>query len=378
MKKKLLTAAVGAALASVPALYAQAEVKLYGHIQVELASEKVDPALGAGTGEEFVRTNAWNGGNIDRDSGGDRAERRTTIEDNQRGRFGIQADEDLGGGLKAIALLEYDVGDTPTSGTTPFIREANVGLQGAFGTILLGSVKSPYKYTGGVAYDPFVTTNLEARRNGGMTGGLFGHNGFLSNMIVYRTPKDLPVDVWVAYSPDKNGADSDGNEGGTVGDQGDYAASVKFGQKTWEVFLATAHNKDHIASGIDAFANDYTANKVGGKVSFGNHTIVAQYEDTEEDINATTTREGKLLFVGYHFKMGNTTLIAQIGSGELDQTGAAATQEHTYLTVGAVHNFSKTARLFGGYSTTSVDNQNFVSGTNGDRKVLAVGLRKDF
>ncbi len=375
MKKKLLTAAVGAALAAVPALYAQADVKVYGQIQVELASEDADLAL-AGTNEEFLRTDNWDGGDIDTATDGSTGS-MITIEDNARGRFGIKADEDLGGGLKGLAVVEYDLGDTPTSGTGPTIRHASVGLSGAFGTFLTGTLKSPYKYTGGVKYDPFVTTNLEACRNGGMTGGLFGHNGFISNAIGYQTPKGLPVDVWVIYSPDENGADSAGNEGSPVGDSGDYSASVRFGQKTWEAFIATAHNSDNTGP-TDSFANDYTANKIGGKFSIGPHTIVAQYEDTDEDVSAGVSNEGNILFIGYHFKIGNTTLIAQAGDSELEQTGDPDTQEATYITLGAVHNFSKTTRVFGGYSTTDVDNEGFAAGVNGERKVFSIGLRKDF
>lgn len=374
MNKKLLIVAVGAALVAGPMLAAHADVKVYGMLQAELASEDADTAL-AGTSEEFLRTNTWQGGDIDTDTGGNTGS-MLTLEDNQRGRFGIKASEDLGGGLKGLAVVEYDIGSTETSGSGPTIRHASVGLAGDFGTFLVGALKSPYKYTGGVKYDPFVTTNLEARRNGGMTGGLFGSNGFISNVISYQT-KGLPVDVWVLYSPDENGADSTGNEGSTVGDKGDYAASVKFGGEGWEAFFSTAHNEDNTGP-ADSFANNYDANKIGGKYSMGPHTFLVQYEDTDEDVSATATNAGNILFLAYHLKMGINTLVAQFGDGELKQTGDPDKQEHTYLTLGVVHSFSKTTRLFGGYSTTEVDNEGFAAGVNGDRKVYTVGLRKDF
>lgn len=379
MKKKLLTVAVGAALAAVPALYAQADVKVYGMVQFELAQEKADSQLSLNASDnDIVKSNGWNRG-----TPADPNDNSVlTLEDNQRGRFGFKADEDLGGGLKGFAQIEYDIGGSTEAsfGQGSSIREANVGLSGAFGSVMIGTMKSPYKYTGGINYDPFVTTNLEARRNGGMTGGVFGQNGFADNVIGYKTPAGLPVEVWVIYSPDKQGDSTGSPVGAGVSnagpngswDDGDYAASVKFGQKTWEVFFKTAKNKDNSTN------LDYTANSVGGKYSIGPHTIVGQYEDTSLDV-AGGSDDGKLLFLGYHFKLGNTTLVAQVGDGKMDYQNAALTDmEWTYYTLGAVHHFSKTTRLFGGYTTTDVDNENGTSGANGKRKALSIGLRKDF
>jgi len=382
MNKKLLTIAVGAALVASPMFAANAgEVTVYGMVQVEIAQEDVDTALGAGNGEEFLRSNQWDGGLVSGNTAGDPPGDVLTMEDNQRGRFGMKASEDLGGGLKGLAVIEYDLGSTEQSGSGPTIRHSSVGLGGGFGTVLVGALKSPYKYIGGISYDPFVATNLEARRNGGMSGGLFGHNGFISNAISYDSGKLIPMtNVWVLYSPDEQGTGTNGNEGGTVGDSGDYAASVKIGDKAWEVFLATVHNEDNSLSvPITGFTNNYTAVKFGGKVSIGKmHTIVAQYETTEEEINATANNDGKIIFLGYHLKLGNTQLVGQVGQGELERTFDNDVQEHTYYTVGAIHKFSKTTRLFGGYTSTSVDNLNFANGVNGDRKAISIGLRKDF
>jgi predicted porin len=376
MNKKLLTIAVGAALVAGPMMTAQAgEVIVYGMVQAEIAQEDVDVALGGGSGEEFLRSNTWDGGNVSGANGATAPGDVLTLEDNQRGRFGIKASEDLGGGMKASAKIEYDLGDTPTFGTGPTIREANVNLHGGFGTFSIGTLKQPYKYTGGVTYDPFVTTNLEARRNGGMTGGTYGHNGFLSNVIGYNSDKLIPmVKVWAVYSPDEQGPSTNGNEG-NGGDSGDYSASVTVGDKAWEAFVATAKNVENTTGTV----NDYTATKVGGKVKIGKmFTVLGQYEMTDEDISTTTTNEGKILFLGVHVKVGNTTLVGQVGQGELERNNDPDVQEHTYYTVGAIHNFSKTTRLFGGYTSTSLDNQAFANGVNGDRKAISIGLRKDF
>ena len=383
MDKKLLAAAVGMTLTVGTVLTAQADVKVYGMLQFELANEKVDAALpiGSGTDNTIVRQSDWNRGTT-KDATDNSA---WTQEDNQRGRFGIMADEDLGGGLKGVARLEYDTtnsGSETAAGAAPSLRRSWVGLQGGFGTFLIGTLDSPYKYVGGVKYDPFVTTNLEARRNGGMTGGNFGQNGFLANTISYKTSKNLPVEVWVVTSLDEQGNNSSGGPqtssltgpGANTADKGDYVISAKIGGGGWEAFLVTLKNKDNSASGLD-----YKANKVGGKLDLGGgHTFVAQYEDTDNTVTATTKSEGKVLFLGYHLKMGNNTFVAQLGDGELKGTALANKQDWKYYTLGVNHFFSKTARFYGGYTVTDVDNLAGIATQDGKRKALAAGLRKDF
>ena len=343
MNKKLLAVAIAAATAAPAA--AMADVTVYGMVQVEVASEEVDTSLGKG--DNFMRAGRQQDG--------------TTVEDNQRGRFGIKASEKLGNGMTGMAKIEYDLGDTPEFQSTPNLREGWVGLKGNFGTFSAGTVKSPYKYTGGVKYDPFVTTNLEARRNGGMIGGIYGANGFLSNSVSYESPDMGGFSVWAVYSPDEFGSSS--------GDEGDWALSLKYANGPFEVFLAGANDQ------ANAGGDDNQNWKIGGKATFGNHTIVAQFEDAE-NVDQIADRDGQLLFLGYNLKMGANTLVAQIGLGE-EEFGGGDDQEHTYFTLGAIHKMSKTFRIFGGYTQTSVDN--VAGGTNdGDRSAFSVGMRKDF
>lgn len=384
MNKKLLIAVLGVAFIAAPMLAAQAGVTVYGQAQVELSNEKVDEDLqssssACGTSVPpfgkvknlmdswGLNTCKWNYG-TNKDSDDNSA---TTVEDNARGRMGIKATEDLGGGLKAIAKFEWKV-DTTQGGRDSGNREAYVGLQGDWGTFQAGTVKSPYKYYGGVKYDPFVGTNLEARRNGGMLGGNFGSNGFLSNSVSYQSPKKKsPFQMWVAYSPDEKGSSDAG--AGASPDSGDYVIGVKFGQKNWETFVATLKNKDNANNGD----YDWSATKVGGKIKIGPHTIVAQYEDAEQKYDPLFGWERddvKILFLGYHLKMGgNNTMVFQYADGEDKWDGGKA--EWTYYTAGMIHKFSKKTRIFGGYTATDVDD----NGTDlGKRTALSAGLRVDF
>ncbi len=321
MNKKLLAVAVSAALVA-PAAAMAGEVTVYGHAQVEVASYSEDSP---GSGKDGV-----------------------AVEDNARGRVGVKASEDLGNGLKSFAQFEFKAdttdNDTDKSSAAPGGTDGNasltgrvsqVGLKGGFGSVMLGNLKSPYKYTGGVKYDPFVTTSLQARGNGGMTSGSKGHNGFVKNMVGYASPKG-PVTVGVIYGPTEN--------------EGNFAADVKYSAGGVEAFVAAYDDGD---------ISDYTATKVGGQFKSGPHKISGQYEMID-----TGTNEPTVLFLGYQMKMGKNTFALQYADADPDVNGVDNT---TYVALGVIHKFSKMTRLFAGYRDTS-----------DIESVVTVGLRKDF
>jgi len=337
MKKNLIALAVSAAM--VAPVAAMADVTVYGIGQVEVT--QYDPQA---SGVDSV----------------------TDVHDNHgQGRIGFKASEDLGNGMTAIVGIElkadysdnsaFDIkesdvgvdingdGDTKdNAGPSLQGRDSYVGLKGGFGTVLLGRLKSPYKYAGGVKYDAFVATALEARGNGGMTAGAFGHSSFLSNMVGYSN-KFGAVKVDAAYSPETDGEA--------------YALSAMYKQGNIEAFVATID-----ATLTDAATDDYTATKFGGKFTTGPHSVMLQYEDTDKNSYGAT-----LLFLGYQMKMGMNTLVFQYGMNDEDTD----TKDSTYMVLGAYHNFSKTSSLFGGYRNTDVDGETGAT-------AITVGLRQKF
>ena len=70
-----------------------------------------------------------------------------------------------------------------------------VGLSGGFGAFKFGNQHGVYKRMGGVRWDPFNATVLEARSNGGQSGadvsGTFAHNGFIPGAIKWESGKLL-------------------------------------------------------------------------------------------------------------------------------------------------------------------------------------------
>ncbi|WP_455212756.1 porin [Kaarinaea lacus] len=332
MRKNLIAVAVAALV--VPAIAtAEDDVTVYGMAQVEVAN--FDPQ---GEEDSYV-----------------------DVVDNARGRLGVVATEDLGSGLKGLAKFEFklDTADgnsdtacknddcSETTGVALTARELFVGLKGGFGQVELGQLKSAYKYAGGIAYDPFVATTLEARKNGGMSAGVFGHNGFVSESIGYSSPKLGPVDIRATYAPSQ--------------DDSAYTASAKASFKMGEVLVALADQGDRDS------ATEYSAWKVGGQLRLagGTQKISLQYEGTEK--KTTTTTKPTYIFAGYQGTFGKSTFVAQFASNDAD----AENKDKTYYALGAIYKFSKNTRAFGGYRVTDADDDSGES-------VISIGLRKDF
>ena len=130
MKKKLIALAVASATLAPLAAMAQTSnpVTLYGRAYATFESVKADGGSAAPIGS------------------------RSRVTDNSSF-FGIRGTEDLGGGLKAFFQLE--TGFRLDSNNSVFAnRNSAVGLQGDFGSVLLGRWDTPFKVAS-AAMDPF-------------------------------------------------------------------------------------------------------------------------------------------------------------------------------------------------------------------------------
>lgn len=400
MNKKLLTVAIGAALSAAPMLAAQADVKVGGHAHVDLYSAKAtcsvgSPTTGAGN---FAGSGTCTAANADSAKG-------SGMIDNARGRIWVTADEDLGAGLKGLAHIEFSVDvansaqsvangnsagpyDSSVRAFDARTREKYVGLAGGFGSIKLGNQHGVYKRMGGVRWDPFNATPLEARGNGGQSGSadanaVFAHNGFIPGAIKWESGKLLGemVLLEVLYSPKKNS-----NGAGDAGTGNDYQIGVSVKPiKGLEVIAAHSNNKK--TPNILA-NNDQKANKLGARFNFLDaHTVFLQYETVDMLDSAVVTTaipvpasagiagpavDGKYLLLGYSLKLGNSTLALQAGKHDRSVTGGDL--ETDYLAGGLIYNFSKTMRTHVGYRQTEATQ---LAVTN-EQKVFTVGMRKDF
>lgn len=102
-------------------------------------------------------------------------------------RWGLRGSEDLGGGLKAVFNLEGAIEmDTGSSDGPLFKRQANVGLEGAFGRVIIGrSFTTTYDLV--IKFDPMgFAPNYSWATTGGATGpSKYGMTTSFDNLVKY-------------------------------------------------------------------------------------------------------------------------------------------------------------------------------------------------
>lgn len=350
MKKNVIALAVAAAMAA--PLAAQAEVTVSGGLQAELRSVGGD---GTSMSKGLYATD---GGEYGSENGG------------SYGFLKFSASEDLGGGMKALAMWNgvANVGDSNSAGGISG-RDAYVGLTGGFGTVLAGTLATPYK-SSTVKWDPFVTTSLQARGNGGMSDA---HNGYASNALAYAN-KFGPATVVLALVLDE-GAEVPASDKTNA----EHAKSISVNAPVGPVEVAFAYvdaskfsSITNLGLGATAAAvadklDTLTATKIGVKWNSGAITVAGQYEMLSVKLGAVDVSPTQL-YLTASYGMGANTISAGYGVADDDDS---ATDNTTYMAIGVKHAFSKSTSLTAGYRATDADGAN-------DENTVSVGLRVGF
>ncbi|SOY51718.1 putative porin [Cupriavidus taiwanensis] len=243
MKMKLFAAAVAALAAG--GAYAQSSVTLYGVADVGL--EYVSKANAAG--DDLFRMSSGN------QSGS---------------RWGLRGVEDLGGGLKGVFVLEsgFDLDDGRSAqGGRLFGRQAYVGLQSNFGSLLLGRQQTSF-YDFGLIYDPMAISSRY--------GILAQDAAFASradNTVKY-IGKFGGLTASAFYSFNNNGQEAPGffRRGQEYGALVSYAAGP--------LSVGAAYDEAHgsvSAGGVDQSAQRIRRATVGANYAFGPAKVYAGY-----------------------------------------------------------------------------------------------------
>ncbi|MCW8918832.1 MAG: porin [Gammaproteobacteria bacterium] len=329
MKKNVIALAVAAAMMA--PLAAQAEVKITGGLQAQVVSIDGDAAsadgLYATDGGQYTKENAGNYGFLK-----------------------FSASEDLGNGLKALAVynMNISVGDSdgaPVGGAAPGGRDAYVGLSGGFGTVMAGTLTAPYAMTR--SWDPLLGTFAQARGNAGMSTW---HNSYAGNALAYANKFGM-VKVVLAVVLDET------KEAGEDATNGDNATSFAVNVPVGPVELAVAYLSATDFAGTTA---DNTATKVGVKYNAGAITVAAQYEDLDDGSADNTT----VTYLAGSYAAGANTF--SLGYGITDD----GTDDYTYTAIGMKHAFSKSTSVHVAYRLTDVD--------NAEETAIGAGLRVGF
>ncbi len=339
MQKKLLVMAVGATIAAAPFVAAQADVKLRGMLEVDLVS---------------VDGGKFNSEVQQGDAGG-------------RSRVYIDASKDLGNGLKAFGRYAWKT--DPSNGSQISARDQFVGLKGGFGAVKFGRMPTPYKMNGGVKWDPYTATFLEARRSGGMSGDAFGHNGFVNDIIQYGSPKFAGIKFQVGFIADEK----------ATGDKSKPKPAMNGtflfgGTGVWGPISAIAayQNIKQRAVGSVKGKDDVKQAKIGIRYKANGLIAALQLEDVDSAgsirINGnkiTSIGAAKITWGNLGYKFGNTLITGSYGKTNADNNG----QDVTYGMLGVTYFFAKKVRAYAGYAETKTDTK---------YKMIGAGMRYDF
>jgi predicted porin len=271
MSKKLLAAAIAAALAPAAVMAEASNVTIYGRIDYGFMSRGGD----SGGLSQAGRTGRLN-----------------DFEDGILGtnRFGFKGSEDLGNGLKAIYEFEFGFsGDSGTSFGSTTNRHSWVGLTGAFGTALGGRVDGArYSFVG--KYDPFKNqTVANAGSLFGVTSGL-GQADRADNAVVYITPELAPgLKFLAAYTTSLLSEAGSGAIAGQDVETGDtplYAIAAMYDNGPISLLLdyENLQIKRVPPGGGDLEFDLWVA---GASYDFGVVKLSAYYESTEGDDTAS-------------------------------------------------------------------------------------------
>ena len=347
MNKKLIALAVaGACLA--PAAMAQTAnpVTLYGRVYVNF--ESVEAKGGAAP---LPRRN--------------RVEDRVSL-------FGIRGTEDLGGGLKAFFQLETPF--KPDQNDTTFAsRNSAVGLQGGFGSILLGRWDTPMKQALAAPIDPFGDIGLGDVTTAFLRGGTFSQRAI--NTVQWWSPSWAGVSVKGMYSANegKTSTVNPYNFGGSV----TYASGP--------VYLAYAYEEHRDSVGLTTTAGvTEKGNAVGGSFKVGPAKLMAGYGEFKR----TGATKNKGYLIGVDFTAGKNVFLASFQNSKDGGANNAAVQpECDVWAVGYRYDFTRRTSFIAEYAkvdnnATSTCNfgQGALAGTTAgqDPQGLSVGFRHVF
>lgn len=314
MNKKLLTLAVGAALAAGMSV-AQAEVTVYGKAHVSIDVQDNDAPPPADSNEE------------------------TFISDNSS-RFGVRASEDLGGGLKALAQWEMGA-RTDENSPISTNRNSFLGLASdSFGTIRVGKYDTPYKDLGRKT-DLFNERVGDSRNVIGLGSADGAFDARVSNMVRYDSPSFGGLGVALLYSTD---------EGNTTGTVADSYRSASVSYQGGPVFAGVAYEEHNVADSAD----NESGIRLGVGFKAGAMTLNALYE-TLSDIATgdplVPTADVDNYGVGAAFKFGNATAKAQYYVSDTGDLNA----DSEMVSVGLDYAFSKTVTAYIVYAQADND-----------------------
>ena len=303
-------------------------------------------------------------------------------------RFQIDAVEDLGGGLKAIARLEAEINaNTGAANANLFDRNAYVGLSGSMGTIQLGRVTTSV-YDLALQYSPTRYSNTLEQVSTGTRNSLQGFTT-ANNANASR------FDNAIKYSNTVNGLDIGASYalGGNAGDASagsTYNITLAYDAKVAKVGAGySEYNRDTVSAGVTTAVGKTKISTAGIAIPVNANTSVrAGWTNTK--IGNTTSDTGILdvdvYGIGASYKVTPATEVtaayyrkdAKGTAAGLAASAATAQKTDTYG-LQAIYSLSKTTQLYAqAVSQKNKDGVTFTSSLKDRVSQVNAGLVKFF
>ena len=351
MKKSLIALAV---LASTGAM-AQSSVTLYGIVDIALQTAKEDGS---------PRQNSMESGGVN------------------GSRFGLKGSEDLGGGLKALFVLENgfkaDTGaigggaglnglaGTSKPATAMFGRKAYVGLAGGFGEVRLGNVPTAYDDTAINANSLFDSNYAPAYL---VWAGGHNYNGTPGNSVYYASPSFGGVTVAASYALGEN-------KTATTNAKGLGAVNVQY--SGGPIYASVAFQQDETAKpgvgalpAIGSAAAAYKDTLVNFSYDLGVVKLLSSY-NRQVSVDNTKSDQFQL---GADLPLGTALTLSGGYAYSKDKLNGVATEKRSGFGIGAKYALSKRTFV---YTAATYAEQKPTGGTKVKGDVYAVGIQHSF
>lgn len=394
MNKKLMAVAVAGALAAPAAAFAQASsVQIYGRANLGLDTYQATGATAGSASDLKSRTRVYDAAS----------------------RLGVRGTEDLGGGLKAIFVMESGVnmdaggttgqgGQANASSGTLASRDSWLGLEGAWGRVSFGR-QSIYWVDGVIAQSGpnYINTDIPwfngtgmGRVSTGVPGGnAAGPVARQSNVMAYNSPTVSGWNATVSYAPQSENAAAAANTDATI-----WGVTVRY---SGPIDFQFDHVDNQAVSG-GANRQKSTGNKIGlswpyqpgGRVSLkwaqtkmNDVGLVAGFSALHDNISQS------MWGINWEHMIGNVQLMAewsklQKASG-CSGTGCDGTDATGYM-LGVKYYFSKRTGIYASYNQvrngsnqiadyTAAAMTSVAAGTvaaGADPRIVAVGVMHNF
>ncbi len=385
MKKSLIALAALSAFAT--AAQAQSSVTVYGIVDMGYGATDNTSTTGAGVSTSIKQKNTGNGDGALATS-----------------RFGVRGTEDLGGGLKANFVLEYDLvdvgvganGNAPAAANAADVatttnaaasgfgaRYSYVGLEDAkLGQIRLGRQEQSIHSV--ICGNSAASCNnvAGAAYSGGMNGmandsSVRAQNIWLNRAVTYISPRINGVTFEVQT------ANHDVNNAGTTTFAKETGGSLKYSVGKLALAASVANTE---FDGSSSTKEKQKQQAFGANYDFGVAKLFVMNQERKiTDIDASANNvKTNLTEVGVQVPMGKTTLWASTFDGDRKgaSTSALATANADVkgFQIGARYDLSKRTALYGIYGEQEVKST-VVTGTNVAKtkaEGLALGVRHSF